>query len=316
MSTLQYIVIILFGILAIHYLLLIMFSRTTEGFTGISTTNTLSITGGEIGAGAGPGTKYIENPYDEFYAKVYDQLIQGGDRTRFEVDNIKDEMLSKGNQDNINIIVVGSGTGHHVNAFKQLGYRCVGMDASTAMINISKTKYPDLEFVEGDMMNKENWGQATFSHAFLPYFTLYYAENKDIVFKNLASWIKPGGRLCIHLVNKYKFDPILESASPFPAFSLQKYVSSRVTQSDVVFDKFTYNGTFELNASDANIALFKETFKFKNGSIRVQEHHLYMPSIAKIIEIADRCGFKMLKIVDMIMIGYEYQYLVYFERLI
>lgn len=318
MSTLQYIIIILFGILAIHYLLLVTFSRTVvttaEGFTGTSTENPLSVTGGAVGAGPGPGTKFVENPYDEFYAKVYDQLIQGGERTRFEVDNIKDEMLSKGNQEDIKVLVVGSGTGHHVNAFVQAGYKCTGMDASPAMISAAKTKYPDLEFIEADMMKGENWGPATFSHAFLPYFTIYYAQNKDALFKNLATWIRPGGGLCLHLVNKYKFDPILESASPFPAFSLQRYVTSRITQSDVSFDRFTYNGNFELNATDNNIAVFRETFKFKNGAVRVQEHHLFMPPIAKIIEMAERAGFKMLKIVDMIMIGYEYQYLVYFSK--
>ena len=37
-------------------------------------------------------------------------------------------------------------------------------------------------------------------------------ENKQLYFKNVYDWLKPGGKLVIHLVNKELFDPILQAA--------------------------------------------------------------------------------------------------------
>ena len=55
------------------------------------------------------------------------------------------------------------------------------------------------------------------------YFVIYYQKDITKLSDNCYKWLKRGGQLIIHLVNPEKFDPILEPASPFPAFSLQKY---------------------------------------------------------------------------------------------
>jgi hypothetical protein len=44
-----------------------------------------------------------------------------------------------------------------------------------------------------------------------------------------------------------------------------------------VFDKFDYEAEFELEDPKAE---FRETFRFKDGSVRRQKHSLLMPSIA------------------------------------
>lgn len=314
----QYIVGGMFLVLAIHYLLLVywvdrpvrILNVANEGFTG--ETGQLKLNGGATE----PGGTFITNPYDAFYAKVYDQLIQGADRTRFEVQDIERSLLQKWPKHDVRLLVLGSATGHAVDGFRKAGYSTTGADTSQAMLEFARTKYPESEFVNADMINRSSWQPGTWTHAFIPYFTIYYAEDKDMVFQNLATWVKPGGGICIHLVNKYKFDPLIEAASPFPAFSIQRYVQERVTRSDVVFDKFTYTGDFQLSAADQNMATFRETFRFKDESrpTRVQEHRLFMPSLKNIVETAERAGFKFLQMTDMLIIGYEYQYLFYFTR--
>ena len=68
----------------------------------------------------------------------------------------------------------------------------------------------------------------------------------DTLFRNLALWVKPGGSLAIEVVNKYKFEPVLDSSNPWIGFSPQKYMKERLTKSKVVFDKFDYEAEFDL----------------------------------------------------------------------
>jgi hypothetical protein len=87
--------------------------------------------------------------------------------------------------------------------------------------------------------------------------------------------VKPGGSLAIEVVNKYKFDPVLDSSNPWVGVSPQNYVKERLKTSKAVFDKFEYEATFELDDPKAE---FRETFRFKDGSVRRQKHRMTMPN--------------------------------------
>jgi hypothetical protein len=123
--------------------------------------------------------------------------------------------------------------------------------------------------------------------------------------------MRPGSVLALHVVNRDKFDPILDSASPFPAFSLQKYSKTRVTKSAVTFEKFEYDADFDLDKENAS---FTEEFKFKDGTVRKQRHELYMPTMEQIVKDAEASGFRHRDYVDLKTIGYEYQYLVFLVK--
>ena len=133
----------------------------------------------------------------------------------------------------------------------------------------------------------------------------------DILFRNLAYWIKPGGTLAIEVVNKYKFDPILNSSNPWIGVNPQNYVKERLKTSKVVFDTFDYEATFELEDPNAE---FRETFRFKDGSVRRQKHMLFMPSIPEIIKKAKQNGWLYTKYVDLMNISFPYGYLLFFNR--
>ena len=114
-----------------------------------------------------------------------------------------------------------------------------------------------------------------------------------------------------HIVNKLKFDPILEAASPFVGFSVQKYADERVTKSAVTFDEFEYVGDFQLHGSRA---MYEETFKFKDGKVRRHEQRVWMPNIDVIVAEISGIGFKYAHHVDLTAIGYEYNYLFFFQK--
>ena len=47
------------------------------------------------------------------------------------------------------------------------------------------------------------------------YFTIYYIKDKNTFLQNCYNWLMPGGYLVLHLVNRDKFDPILNVAGPY-----------------------------------------------------------------------------------------------------
>ena len=115
-------------------------------------------------------------------------------------------------------------------------------------------------------------------------------------------------RSVLHLVDRKTFDPILPPGNPLYGLSPQKYAKKRITHTKVHFDDFVYQSNFLLE-EDKNIATFDEKFKFKNGSIRKQEHILYMENAEEILEIARDAGFIIDGKIDLVKCGYESQYL-------
>ena len=119
----------------------------------------------------------------------------------------------------------------------------------------------------------------------------------------------PGGYLVLHLVNRDKFDPILNSADPLHLVSAQKYAKKRITNSLVKFKDFQYKANFDLDKSK-NLAEFDETFKDDtSGHVRQNKHKLYMETQKHILGIAKNLGFILQGKVDMVTTQYQYQYL-------
>jgi len=251
--------------------------------------------------------------YDEFYAQVYDPLVQPNARASVEVQAPIDWLVAAGKpKEDIRVADLGCGTGLHVELFERAGLRSVvGYDRSKAMIDEAKRRFPTRNFVVGDVTVATMAAAEQFDIITMYYFTLYLIQDREAVLKNIFLWLAPGGVFCVHIVNKLKFDPILESASPFLGFSLQKYSDERVTKSNVTFDEFEYTGDFQLHGSRA---MYEEEFRFKNGKVRRHEQRVWMPNIEPLVKEIEGVGFKLLHHIDMTAIGYEYQYMFLFGR--
>ena len=149
----------------------------------------------------------------------------------------------------------------------------------------------------------------SYTHILCLYFTIYYIKNKRQFFKNCFDWLKPGGYLVLHLVNRDKFDPILNTADPLHLVSAQRYAKKRITNSLIKFKDFQYRGDFKLN-KDTNTATFEEIFKDdKSKHIRQNIHKMYMPTQRYILSLAKETGFILKGKIDMVPVQYEYQYL-------
>jgi len=264
-----------------------------------------------------------EELYDEFYASVYDNLTQLAGRYPQEVTLIIHQWKKSVAVDTMDVLDCGCGTGIASIFFAKQGVNSVtGVDISKAMIrrannatlvaaNLSRAQRESVKYQVGDMQIETTFSAGQFSHAVLLFFTVYYSNDPVGLFKNLFFWVRPGGCLGIEVVNKYKFDPLLEAASPFSGLSIQKYSKKRVTKSRVEFDTFSYEAEFDLQDPTAE---FREVFRFKDKSVRRQRHTMNMRDIKDIVDLATSAGWKYTGFVDLLTAGFEYAYVLLFTH--
>uniref|UniRef100_A0A6C0LPS6 Methyltransferase domain-containing protein n=1 Tax=viral metagenome TaxID=1070528 RepID=A0A6C0LPS6_9ZZZZ len=309
---------ILMGIL--HYIWLIykdkyeiIKSDFSEGFTGASSDAEVS------------RTTWFENEelFDEFYGSVYDNLTQLSGRYPQELALILHQWKKTASTDEMDVLDVGCGTGIASVLLAKMGvHSIVGLDKSEAMLRrarnvvlpamaLSQEKKDSVTFLQGDMNQQATFTAGQFSNAVVLFFVIYYSIDKAGLFQNLFHWIRPGGSIAIEVVNKYKFDPMLEAASPFVGVSLQKYTKERITKSKVEFDRFSYEAEFDLQDPAAE---FRETFRFADKSVRRQRHTLNMTDIKDIVHLAQTAGWKYEGNIDLVTAGFEYAYVLLFTH--
>jgi SAM-dependent methyltransferase len=329
------VLLILLGLASLHYINLVLEERLfapyrkqyklREGFDGSGGGADAETIAGAVDE-TSAGVKWLSNDelYDEFYCSVYDQLSQGSVRNQAEVGLILHEWTKRGDDlKTFRVLDVGSATGITVASLAKMGVKkAVGLDKSAAMLKQAQTKtIPQttltdeqkraIEWRNTDVINPSACSPGEFTHATLLYFTIYYFRDKEAIFRNLFLWVAPGGRLVVMVVNKHKFDPMLESASPWLGFSLQKYTDTRITKSEVDFNKFKYIGEFDLQDPEAE---YRETFRFKDGKVRRQRHSWLMEDMNTIVGFAKAAGWEYLGYTDLTPIGFEYAYHLHFKR--
>ena len=248
--------------------------------------------------------------YDDFYADIYDHLVFNQFKNDYEIGVIINN--STPNEKSV-IADIGCGTGHHVKELSDKNLNIIGVDISPSMINKAKMENPYLasQFKVGDGLDGHLFKDNSLTHILSLYFTIYYMNDKMRFFNNCMNWLMPGGFLIVHLVDKYKFDPILPPGNPLYIVSPQKYAKERITKTNITFNDFVYDSNFKL---ENDVATFDEKFKFNDGRVRKQEQKLYMEDLPTIVNMAQDAGFLVHAKIDMVKCAYENQYLYVFIK--
>ena len=257
-------------------------------------------------------------PYDSFYAGIYKDLWHSHDLD-FERVSIQDIALADQHTNSVKILDMACGVSPHACWFKQLGVDFTGADNSKAMLQQAEKECPTAKFKRIDILEASAFPPKTFTTCLLLGFAIYEFQNPKVLFDNASAWLKPDGILVVHMVDPDKYDPILHLASPFAAFSLQKYSFERQTKSEIYFSSFKYTGDLK-KKKDHDDAQFMERFTFfdpeDNGGTkyREQQHEWNMPSVERLVELAKTSGLKLKEKVSLTPASKEYQYLVYFQK--
>lgn len=230
--------------------------------------------------------------YDDFYAEVYDGITERDKYCQKELFEIL--KMTELDTKYSTILDVGSGTGCAVNQLNNTGYNIYGIDRSKSMIEFSKTKFPEANFIKGDVLDTMTFEKGLFTHILSTNFTIYEIQDKKTFFSNCYFWLKPNGYLIIHLVDKEKFsakkfeDTLMDLTALYRKYNPPK--ENRLETSAEFID-FDYTANYEIKTNSSTVVL-KETFVDKQtNNIRQNEKTMVMENIDDILRIASNSGF-------------------------
>jgi len=233
--------------------------------------------------------------FDAAYAPVFDIVTRDNERLEFER-SVVDEIVSAQNKKNPKVLDLCSRTGNFLSVlhFSHPEWHIVGMEPSRDFVNASKQKLSSsrsLELICSDPLSPMSAKFGTYDVISLLYFSVYYfnATQKRQLFQNCHKWLAPDGKLVLHLVNRSKFDTMIDIAMPI---NVSDYTKNRITDSVVKFNDLDYKAKFgDDELSTKSIATFRETMKDREGHIRENEHVFFMEKQRQILDIAQECGF-------------------------
>ena len=177
------------------------------------------------------------------------------------------------------------------------------------MVHEARKRHPHAEFRHDDALTPMAFPHGSFTHITCFYFTVYYFKNKRDFFKNCYDWLKPGGYLVVHLVNRAEFIPVLTAANPLTTFASQVFSGDRMTKTKVQVNGYDYQSNFDYDANEGEATLTEELINTTTGAIRKNEHALYMPRQKEILAQATSVGFKEHARKDMSDCQYDTHYL-------
>ena len=265
--------------------------------------------------------------YDEFYSKKYDYIYSDVQRHNLEFKLIN-ALFKK--DINTRILDVGCGTGYSVKLFDNNNYDIIGLDKSSHMISKAKLNYPKLEFVNSDILNIFDDGifdYESFSHILCLGKTIYEIKDKDSFFDNCSSLLSNDGYLIIHLVDRENFIPFVYDKNDKSKILYNPGDYGKETNRRIV--KFNKNNELtstykkKINSGNTNsvynditpYATYTDKFvNFKLNKTRVNELNLYMPTILKIMNLAESKNFKLFKRLELKPAGYSKEYLFVFNK--
>ena len=258
--------------------------------------------------------------FSDYYANMYDNILLDKTKYNTEIDEIS--KIVDYNEFN-SILDVGCGTGEIVNILNDqpLGNKTpniLGLDKSQEMINVAKRKYPNNQYVVGDINDNNLFQNNFFTHILCLNQTIYYIKDKEQFFNNCYNLLLPNGYLIIHLVDRNNFNSISTATNLNPLVNPDNYSIKNINNSIINYNDVTYTTKFSIFPNDfksnAN-AVFKETIEEKiSGNILENVHNLYMPTQQETLELAKKSNFKFIDVINLSKNNYKYEYIYVLQK--
>lgn len=100
------------------------------------------------------------------------------------------------------VLDIGCGTGEHVTALQELGYKIIGTDSSKEMIEQAKKRFPHCKFEIGDLQTYKR--EKSFDGIYCIFGTINYLitnEDIDASLSNIRKSLKPSGLVVLEIWN-------------------------------------------------------------------------------------------------------------------
>ncbi len=167
----------------------------------------------------------MANLYGTQLASVYEEIYQGFIDYEAEYEFYK--LICK-KFDASHILELGCGTGNLSALFTRDFETYTGLDYSKAMLNIAKRKFPDGDFLNGDMRDlrlKEPYNAVLITGRS----TSYLLNNSDLerTFASVSDTLAPKGIFVFDTINAVHFMPFIaknEQISHFSSYNNKKFV--------------------------------------------------------------------------------------------
>ena len=271
-------------------------------------------------------SKFEDAIYDAFYANYYDKIYENKER---DVEQLKIIVSYAKNKKFVKFLDIGCGTGYHVHLLNKMKYDVIGLDKSKSMIAKAQSKYPNCEFIEGDILKNNLFDYNSFTHILCLNKTFYIIKDKDTFFENCALLLSPDGILIIHLLTRENFKPFILPKDDTILYNPENH-NIPITKNIIKFSSnLEYVCNYEVlnnennDTSQATIDNFNQPYscyheKFENfetHNIRKNLINLYIPSIDEIIKLAKVKGFVLKDKKPLDFIGHPNEYLFIFKKI-
>ena len=210
-------------------------------------------------------TYYNDAVFDPFYAYHYDEILNTIPLYEEMIMKVL-PLLTQGSS----MLWIGSRNGHGVQLLNDLG-KPTGMDGSTAMVTMSRYKYPNTNFIKGTYAQNSLFAPRHFTAVFCPFLELHRVADLDVLMRNVSDWLVPYGYL---VVSRMEFSHKDASTEAFPKGLLTETPG-------------TYRYTSELKGNE-----WIETFTDTTSNVRTNKQTLYPYSLDEITKIAKRYDLK------------------------
>lgn len=133
-------------------------------------------------------------PYDLIAEKWSRERAASGFRERQYVDRFL-ELIERG----AHVLDLGCGSGTPIaRYFLNRGYRVTGVDSSSEMLRLARSKCPEAEFIAGDMTSTELFDRYDGIVAWDSIFHIPKAQHGEL-FQTMYKWLRPGAAILLSL---------------------------------------------------------------------------------------------------------------------
>lgn len=248
-----------------------------------------------------------DDPFDETYCKYYNTTFDYDELYKNDVERIINRAM--GNWRKRLILDAGCGVGRHYNYFKHAFPNVIGIDRSRNMLKYAKIRNPRGIIKYGDLCSGKIFSPEKFTHIACLGDTLYHNNPKDMdtILANFYFWLKPDGKLILHLFNRDKLDP---GPRDYSQYYRDK---SNIKHALTYFNTYTHDAFWK--GIDEYKVKYVEKIITKNGKIKIKTTMLYIPKNKELIlNKILKYGFKLEDILSLKELGMDDMELYIFKK--